>query len=99
MLVHAQRRWLAVLSLAGPLFPFAYFTGHVTIASMAAGITAWACGELCNSQRFQTGGVAIDYQRGASVFRVALNLAGIALIVLALYRFCKFGFWPISGLI
>jgi hypothetical protein len=98
MLVHTQNKWLTVLVLSGALVPFALFTGHVTISSLAAGVAVWALGELFDSHRVQAGTAAIDYQRATTVFRVAFNLAGLFLVVLALYRFWKFGFWPISEL-
>ncbi len=99
MLVQMQSRWFTVLALSGALVPFALVTGHLTISSMAAGIAVWALGELFDSHRIQAETGAIDYQRATTVFRVAFNLAGLFLIAHALYRFCKFGFWPISQLI
>ena len=99
MLVQTQNKWLTILALSGALVPFALLTGHVTISSMAAGIAVWAFGELFDGHWFQAENGAIDYQRATTGFRVAFNLAGLFLIAHALYRFCKFGFWPISGLI
>jgi hypothetical protein len=93
MPVRTQNEWPPVVALGMALVPFALFTGHLTILSLAAGTAIWALGE------WEAKISPVSYHQTTSVFRVAFNLAGLLLIAHALYRFCRFGFWPISELI
>jgi hypothetical protein len=94
MRIEPRDRWLAVVVSIGPLIPVAVVTGHLTLASIAAGIVVWALGELCDEHRLELESPAIEYQRVISTFRIAFNLAGLFLFSLAAYRFMRFGFWP-----
>jgi hypothetical protein len=84
-----------VLTIAGPLLIGAGSTGHVTVAIIAAGVIVWAFGEWVQHpyQQFQRDGyLGTHYHRVWSAFGVALiNIIGIALVVLGVYRFWKFG--------
>jgi hypothetical protein len=97
--LHAQYRWLAVVAIGGPMLFAAWSTGHITVASIIAGIVTWAFGELVHNQDLRRDGPIPDLEGTASAFGVALNLFGIALVVLALYRFWKYGYWPISKML
>ncbi len=92
MLAETQTKWPGVVALSGALSPLAWFTGHFTIFSLAAGIMVWALGE------WEKEIAPVDYQWATSFCRFVFNLAGLSLIAHALYRFWKYGFWPISGL-
>jgi hypothetical protein len=96
--LHGQHRWLAMLAVAGLILIGAGATGHITLASFAAGMVAWACGELAHYQHGSAGPSA-DLQRVASGLGVALNLFGLTLVALAFYRFWKYGYWPVSEIL
>jgi hypothetical protein len=86
--------WLAVLVIAGPLLVGAGATGHLTTTIIAAGAVTWAFGEWTQHpyQQFRRDGrEGNHYHRVWSIFGVALNALGIALILFAVYRFWKLG--------
>jgi hypothetical protein len=86
--------WLAVVTIGGALLIGAVPTGHITVAIIAAGVVTWAFGEWIQHpyQQFRKDGyVGNSYRRIWSVAGTALNVAGIGLVVWAIYRYWKLG--------
>jgi hypothetical protein len=92
----SERSWLT-FAIAIPLLIGAWSTGHITMASIAAGAIAWLCGGLVYNQELKN--PSLEFRTVPLLSEFALNVGGLSLILFALYRFCKFGFWPISALI
>jgi hypothetical protein len=70
--------WLAVLVIAGSLLIGAGSTGHITVATIAAGVVAWAFGEWGQHpfQQFRKDGhIGSHYNRSWNVFGTMLNVA------------------------
>lgn len=86
--------WFGVLVIAGPALVAALSTHQDNAAIIAAGVITWAVGEWIQHpfQQFRAGGAMGDkYTRIWSVFGVILDVVGICLVALGVYRIWKFG--------
>jgi hypothetical protein len=86
--------WFGILVIAAPTLIAALSTGRENVSIIAAGICVWAYGEWHQHpvQWFRKGGhTGNTYIRHWSAFGVILNVIGIGLIALGIYRIWKFG--------
>lgn len=86
--------WFGVLVIAGPAFVAAVTTGRATLAIVTAGVVVWAIGEWVQHpyQQFRRDGIiGNSYHRRWNVFGTLLDLSGIGLVALGIFRFWRLG--------
>lgn len=86
--------WFGALVIAGPTLIAAVSTSRDNLAIIAAGVCAWAFGEWMQHpfQQFRKNGLIGDaYHRRWNVIGTILDVIGVGLVVLGVYRIWKFG--------